>query len=81
MLLRNEHYDKQDLTELNDLSNWVHVRPNILNQGRVVWFNELKAKREREKELARLAKLRKMEEMEFEEEEEEEDLGCFKSIW
>ena len=73
VLLRNEKYEPMPLSKLNPPHNWLHVRPNILMQGRVVWFNELKARKEREKEMARLLKLRLAEEME--EEEEEDEMG------
>uniref|UniRef100_A0A1I8NR69 Radial spokehead-like protein n=1 Tax=Stomoxys calcitrans TaxID=35570 RepID=A0A1I8NR69_STOCA len=77
VLLRNEKYYPLPLAKLNQASQWLHIRPNILPQGRVVWFDEEKAKLERQKELKRLEKLRQMEEMgieqgdEYQEEEEE----------
>ncbi|XP_054726156.1 radial spoke head protein 6 homolog A [Anastrepha obliqua] len=82
MLLKNEKYEPEPLESLANLEKWLHVRPNLLLQGRVVWYDELKAQKAREKEVARLQKLLRMEEMgeeeeelEQEEEEEEEDEG------
>ncbi|XP_037947711.1 radial spoke head protein 4 homolog A-like [Teleopsis dalmanni] len=72
-LLKNERYDPIPLTSLNTPSKWVHVRPNILNQGRVVWFDEARARRMRAKQIARLARLAALEEEEEEEEEVEEE--------
>ncbi|XP_067617594.1 radial spoke head protein 6 homolog A [Eurosta solidaginis] len=83
MLLKNEKYEPEQLEYLIKLEKWLHVRPNLLNQGRIIWFNELKAQREREKEIARLKKMLHLEELgeeeedldEGEEEEEEDDEG------
>ncbi|XP_034650214.1 LOW QUALITY PROTEIN: radial spoke head protein 4 homolog A [Drosophila subobscura] len=72
MLLKNEKYEAETLGSLATPVAWVHVRSNILNQGRVVWFNEEKAQKEREKALALYLKMRLMEEMEEELEEEED---------
>uniref|UniRef100_A0A1A9VG21 Radial spokehead-like protein n=1 Tax=Glossina austeni TaxID=7395 RepID=A0A1A9VG21_GLOAU len=80
VLLKNEKYEILPAKSLNSVDKWLHIRPNILEQGRVIWFDEEKARREREKERKRLEKLRLMEEMgdeegEEEEEEEEEEEG------
>ncbi|XP_030388273.1 radial spoke head protein 4 homolog A [Scaptodrosophila lebanonensis] len=78
MLLKNERYEIEPLGSLATPVAWVHVRPNILNQGRVVWFDEEKARKEREKALALYLKMLLLEEMEEEmeeEEAEEEDEG------
>ncbi|XP_011205397.1 radial spoke head protein 4 homolog A isoform X1 [Bactrocera dorsalis] len=80
MLLKNEKYVPESLESLTNLHKWLHVRPNLLRQGRVLWYDELKAHKTREKELERLRKLLRMEEMGEEEddldqeEEEEEDM-------
>lgn len=81
MLLKNEKYVPESLESLTNLHKWLHVRPNLLRQGRVLWYDELKAHKTREKELERLRKLLRMEEMgeeeedlDQEEEEEEEDM-------
>lgn len=64
VLLKNELYDSLlPLNTLNNLEQWVHVRPNILQQGRIVWYNEEKAQREREEERKRQEKIRLQEEM------------------
>ncbi|XP_023309499.2 radial spoke head protein 4 homolog A [Lucilia cuprina] len=74
VLLKNEKYDTAiPLNTLNNSEKWVHVRPNILQQGRIVWYNEVRAQREREKERKRLEKLRLQEEMGEDESEHEED--------
>ncbi|KAM7364483.1 radial spoke head protein 4a isoform 1-T2 [Cochliomyia hominivorax] len=70
ILLKNERYDSSiPLTSLNNIEKWVHVRPNILMQGRVVWYNEEKAEREREHERLRLQKIRLQEEIDENESE------------
>ncbi|XP_039963511.1 radial spoke head protein 4 homolog A-like [Bactrocera tryoni] len=63
MLLKNEKYVPESLESLTNLHKWLHVRPNLLRQGRVLWYDELKAHKTREKELERLRKLLRMEEM------------------
>ncbi|KAH8403480.1 hypothetical protein KR222_006876 [Zaprionus bogoriensis] len=73
MLLKNERFEIEPLSSLASTVAWVHVRPNILNQGRVVWYDEEKARKEREKTLAAYLKMQLMEEMD--EELEEEDTG------
>lgn len=77
MLLRNERFEIEPLSSLATTVAWVHCRPNILNQGRVVWYDEEKARIEREKALAAYLKMLQLEEMdeEFEEEESEEEEG------
>ncbi|XP_034479083.1 radial spoke head protein 4 homolog A [Drosophila innubila] len=72
MLLKNERFEVEPLSTLATPVAWVHCRPNILNQGRIVWFDEEKARKEREKALALYLKMRLMEEMDEEAEEEEE---------
>lgn len=80
MLLKNEKYEPEQLESLTDTEKWLHVRPNLLLQGRVIWYDELKAQKVREKEIERLKKMLHMEEMGVEEdeleleEEEEEDM-------
>lgn len=71
MLLKNERFEIEPLSTFATPVAWVHCRPNILNQGRIVWFDEEKARKEREKALASYLKMRLMEEMEEEAEEEE----------
>jgi len=74
MLLKNEKYEVEPLGSLATPVAWVHVRSNILNQqGRVVWYDEEKARKEREKALALYLKMQMMGEMEEEIEEEEEE--------
>ncbi|XP_065371230.1 radial spoke head protein 4 homolog A [Calliphora vicina] len=74
VLLKNEKYDSSiQLTTLNNTEKWVHIRPNILLQGRIVWYNEEKAQRERENERKRLEKMRLQEEMAEDESGREED--------
>ncbi|XP_052838830.1 radial spoke head protein 4 homolog A [Drosophila gunungcola] len=74
MLLKNEKYEAEPLGSLATPVAWVHVRSNILNiQGRVVWYDELKAQKEREKALALYLKMQMMAEMEEEQEEEEDE--------
>lgn len=75
MLLKNEKYEPEPLGSLSTPVAWVHVRSNILNQGRVVWYDEEKAEKEREKALAMWLKMQMMDEMEEEAEDEEEDEG------
>ncbi|ALC42771.1 CG3121 [Drosophila busckii] len=75
MLLKNENFEIEPLSSLATLVAWVHVRPNILNQGRIVWYDEEKARKEREKMLALYLKMRLMEEMGEEAEEEEIEDG------
>lgn len=77
MLLRNEKFEIEPLNVFSSTVQWVHVRPNILNQGRVVWYDEERARKEREKALAAYLKMLHLEEMEeeFEEEEDEEEEG------
>ncbi|KAH8261215.1 hypothetical protein KR044_005355 [Drosophila immigrans] len=72
MLMRNEHFEIEPLSTLASPVAWVHCRPNILNQGRIVWFDEEKAAKERERALALYLKMRLLEEMEEEAEEEDE---------
>lgn len=74
-MLKNEKYKVPPLAALNFNEQWLHVRPHILTQGRVTWFDEEKARRERlreERRQARLCRLEEMEEEGLEEEEEEE---------
>ncbi|EDW61188.1 radial spoke head protein 6 homolog A [Drosophila virilis] len=71
MLMKNERFEIEPLSSLATPVAWVHCRPNILNQGRVVWYDEEKARKEREKMLALYIKSRLLEEMEEEIEEEE----------
>ncbi|KAH8401397.1 hypothetical protein KR009_005268 [Drosophila setifemur] len=73
MLLKNEKYEVEPLGSLATPVAWVHVRSNILNQGRVVWYDEEKAQKEREKALALYLKMLQLEEMGEEEEEEAEE--------
>ncbi|XP_036322636.1 radial spoke head protein 4 homolog A [Rhagoletis pomonella] len=78
-LLKNEKYEPEQLEYLTNLEKWLHVRPNLLLQGRVVWFDELKAKKERDKILEGLRKQMRTEEMgeeeeDLEQEEEDEDV-------
>ncbi|XP_068148118.1 radial spoke head protein 6 homolog A [Drosophila tropicalis] len=87
MLLKNERYEMEPLGSLETPIAWVHVRSNILNQGRVVWFDEEKAQKDREKALAQFLKMRLMEEMgedmeeeEAEEEEEGDEEGMLDSL-
>ncbi|EDW01951.1 radial spoke head protein 6 homolog A [Drosophila grimshawi] len=71
-LMRNERFEIEPLSTLATPAAWVHVRSNILNQGRVVWYDEELADKERKKALAMYLKMRALEEM-GEELEEEED--------
>ncbi|XP_062128163.1 radial spoke head protein 4 homolog A [Drosophila sulfurigaster albostrigata] len=71
MLMKNERFEIEPLSTLATPIAWVHCRPNILNQGRIVWFDEEKASKERERALTLYLKMRLMEEMEEEAEEEE----------
>ncbi|XP_061395610.1 radial spoke head protein 4 homolog A-like [Musca vetustissima] len=73
VFVKNEKYIPRPLTSLNNPSQWLHARPNILKQGRVTWFDEGKAKRDRQRELKRLEKLRRLQEMGLEEGNNEED--------
>lgn len=78
VLLKNERYKAPPLSALDANSKWVHIRPHILKQGRVIWYDEEKARRDRERakrRQERLCRLAEMEEEEenLEEEEEEED--------
>lgn len=46
----NENYKPYDLRDLMHLSNWVHVRPNIIPQGRIKFFNLAKELRAYQKQ-------------------------------
>lgn len=74
-MLKNENYDPHPIGALSQLSEWVHVRPHILSQGRIVWFDEKKARKERDKTFARMLRALILEEMGEEEEEEAEEEG------
>lgn len=57
-MLKNENYNSSaPLNTLSKPAQWVHVRPNILLQGRVVWYDQEKAERERDKERKHLRKM------------------------
>ena len=34
------HYDPISMKELQNLSSWVHHKPNLLKQGRIKWYDE-----------------------------------------
>ncbi|XP_055905289.1 radial spoke head protein 4 homolog A-like [Eupeodes corollae] len=83
LITQNYDYEQLSLEELTLLTNWVHFRPNILNQGRIVHMNEKLAIKDLEKEVILSMKngndsaWEDNEENELEEEEnqEEEDQG------
>lgn len=61
----NENYKALDQRDLIHLSNWVHVRPHIIAQGRINYFNLAKELRAHQRQMN----------MSMENEEQEEEFG------
>lgn len=50
LICLNENYKSHDLRDLLHLPNWVHIRPHIIPQGRIKFFNLAKELRDFQKQ-------------------------------
>lgn len=73
VVILNEDYKPHNLQDLKHPLNWVHVRPNILPQGRIKFFNMAKELKEFQRQQRLLEGYEEEEQMEEEEEIDEEE--------